>query len=415
MATPRSFRGLPFLYGVLVYLVFLAPQLLAHRVAPGLFMFLGFLLPLGPGVLVVWGLGERRRRAAAEQTLAKNQDRLQEDLGRTQATFIRMSEIQVELFESIALTSNSIDDIAEHLRQTIALVEQVDSTVDQSRGLGSELVENVQRVAQRLGRQTEAVSRSVARVEEMIRAIEELRVQKQQDHASVEQLAGVFAQGEENLGATVQSIQRVSDLSQSILEINGIISGIASQTNLLAMNAAIEAAHAGDQGRGFSVVADEIRKLAEHTAGHVKTSQDTLKAISQEISRSTALAQDTEQSFTLVRSHLEESKQSSGTMMNQLQDYHEANQGILSSLDETLSLTRQIDELAGQVSAQADQMMADLETLTAHSHQARSNAQGMIHRNTQAQEAMAAVDERSEQTNELNDQAMALLAELLES
>ena len=146
-------------------------------------------------------------------------------------------------------------------------------------------------------------------------------------------------------------IAEIQTQSGKLLDANKIISSIASQTNLLAMNAAIEAAHAGEAGKGFSVVSDEIRKLSETSSGQSKVIGEQLRAIGDLISEIVFVSGDSENAFNSVFENIHKTdgfvKSINSTMEVQKQGS--------SQISETLALLKESSDSVKNASAETEE------------------------------------------------------------
>ena len=142
----------------------------------------------------------------------------------------------------------------------------------------------------------------------------------------------------------------LADASSDILmETSGIIQNIAAQTNLLSMNAGIEAAHAGEAGKGFAVVAGEIRKLAEESSSHGKTISNMLKDLKEKIERVSDSASVIEKHFDSISELVEKTKAMEHTIMDAMNEQNKGNEKILHTIDVINEVTHQVKDISHEM------------------------------------------------------------------
>ncbi|MDR0404044.1 MAG: methyl-accepting chemotaxis protein [Treponema sp.] len=253
----------------------------------------------------------------------------------------RMSETAAEIDQ---ITAN-IQDITEQVKNQSGAVKESGEAIDRIMARGSSLHDHITV-------QSDSVSQSSAAIEQMFANIHAVTETLVKNTGNVKTLTESSEAGRTDLENVSTDIQKIARDSEGLLEINAVMENISSQTNLLSMNAAIEAAHAGEAGKGFAVVADEIRKLAESAAEQSKTIGGVLKTIKESIA---SIARSTE----AVLQHFELIERGVKTVSGQ-----EA--GILSAMEEQenggksiLEAVSRLSEVTGEVYRASEDMTAE--------------------------------------------------------
>jgi uncharacterized coiled-coil DUF342 family protein len=200
----------------------------------------------------------------------------------------------------------------------------------------SSLIEDINNLIQELNAtissQAKAVDHSSAETEEIITSIKDTSEMSLKQQESVKGLIEIAGRGQESMRKTIQSINEISQSVEGISSAIHIISSIAANTNLLSMNAAIEAAHAGDAGRGFAVVAGEIRRLSETTRDNSVSISRTLKSIINGISDTTKQSGETDTRIAQMSKEISGFAETMSAFMNTFNELSEKSGNITTSL-----------------------------------------------------------------------------------
>jgi len=250
-----------------------------------------------------------------------------DDLG---ANSQQSASATAEIMANIDSVRNQSKTQAEAVNSTTQVLQNSDQTVE---GL-----------VELINEQVKGIADSSAAIEEMLGNIKSVTDSVRKMGNSFKILGSNVDESNVKIDHVTQKVTQMAEQSKMLIQANQMIASVASQTNLLAMNAAIEAAHAGEAGRGFSVVADEIRKLAETSSAQSKNINNELKTISQSIQDVVALSSESKNSFETIVTQLSDTDQIMMQISNAMEEQEVASQQILESLSAMKSQASEVND-----------------------------------------------------------------------
>ncbi len=261
-----------------------------------------------------------------------------------------LQNIGLELVSNMTQTAASISEISSNIQSVKNSTLKQSSSVTETGSTMRRMKNEIEDLHTLVDNQAANVTESSSAIEQMMASINNVSQTLFKNNENIKRLTESSETGRESLNRIDEDIRMVAEESESLIDISEVIQNIASQTNLLSMNAAIEAAHAGEAGKGFSVVADEIRKLAESSGEQAKIVATVLGKIKTSIETISFSAKNVLNEFNVIQMEV-------NTVTNQENAIRSAMEEQAAGSKQVLQAIEQLRDISQEVNAHSSQML----------------------------------------------------------
>ena len=247
-----------------------------------------------------------------------------------------------ELSTSMSETASAVNEITANIQSIQNRIMSQSASVSETHATMEQVVVNINKLNGHVENQSLNVSSASSAIEQMVANTSSVTDTLIKNSVNVKNLEEASELGRNGLQEVVADIKEIAHQSEGLFNINSVMENISSQTNLLSMNAAIEAAHAGESGKGFAVVAGEIRKLAENSGQQSKTISDVLKKIKGAIDKITVSTNNVLDKFEAIDTSVKIVTDQEEHIRNSMEEQQAGSKQILEGIGNVNEITRQV-------------------------------------------------------------------------
>lgn len=279
------------------------------------------------------------------------------------AESVNMQQIGHKLSDNMDAAAGAVTEISANIDSIKNDVVNQSAGVQQANKTLNEISNNIGKLTDNINTQSESVSRSSSAIEQMVSNINSVNAILAKNSQSVKLLSDSAANGKEIVGKSVAMTKKIAEDSAGLIEASAVIQNIARQTNLLSMNAAIEAAHAGEAGKGFAVVAEEIRKLAEDSNKQGKNISNVMKRMHELIDEMVKDASQTQTQFDTIFSNTQTVSVQENEIKAAMDEQTEGGKQVLDAIRDINNITSDVKNSAEIMQKGEKEMLAEMDKL----------------------------------------------------
>lgn len=327
--------------------------------------------------------GRRAKESLAElESVLKQVDSLRRSVDESQKSY-------AESFDQI---SGILANFSETSEKLFASAEKVSNDIAGIQSQFAGLMSGVDEIVNDTDRQSTLVSESYEQQQSLLEAIRSVRNQIRTAEEMNRELQSAATTGTANMGRASEFMEELQQRQEQMLEVNKVITRIAAQTNLLAMNASIEAAHAGDAGRGFAVVADEVRNLSDSSNTRTRETNEIIRKMADEIAEAVDVVQETGRALADMTKKIDATAPLTQQIHKQMEETAGSFEQVLGVLE---SSSRTMSEVSGRTNEQRSAFARFQDTFVSYSEYLRELSAGIDAIRSQSAEVLSILDQLS--------------------